>query len=81
MECLICRELGRTYEVALREYIEARSSACYQISKKFAAVKNVDMERARYELEEHRLLCVFVGEVLAISPEEERFTRLRRLAA
>jgi hypothetical protein len=41
----------------LSEYIEARSSVRYRISTVLAAQKNVDMERARYELEEHRRVC------------------------
>jgi hypothetical protein len=81
MECPICRDLERAYEVGLREYIEARSSACYQISKKFAAVKKVDMERAWYALEEHRLLCVLASKVLALSPERDTSTGLRQMAA
>jgi hypothetical protein len=81
MECLVCRDLERTYDAGRKEYIEARSSACYRVTKEFAAVKNVDMERARYELEEHRLLCVFAGKVLAPSEEREWSTCLRQLAA
>jgi hypothetical protein len=30
---------------------------CYRFSRKFAALKYVDMERAKSELEEHQLLC------------------------
>jgi hypothetical protein len=81
MECLICRELKRTYDAALEEYVEARSSASYQISKRFAAVKNVDMERARYELQEHRALCIFAREVFMLSPQQVTPMRLRHRAA
>jgi hypothetical protein len=81
MECLICRELERAYNLGLGEYIEARSSACYRITKRFAAAKNVDLERARYELEEHRVLCVSAGKVLVSSAERDCSTRLRQLAA
>jgi len=58
MDCPICRDLKRAYEAGLSEYIEARSSACFQVSKRLAAQKNVEMERDRYELEEHQLLYV-----------------------
>src|ERR1039457_2806162 len=58
MDCPICRDLKRAYEAGLSEYIEARSSAYFQLSKRLAAQKNVEMERARYELEEHQLRCV-----------------------
>ena len=81
MECLACRDLERSYDVGRREYSEARASAYYLISKKFAARKNVDMERARYELEEHRLLCVLARELLALSEERLTSKCLRRLAA
>jgi hypothetical protein len=57
MGCSICESLERTYEDRLSEYREARSSAGYQVSTKLAAHKNVEMERARYELEEHRMVC------------------------
>jgi len=47
----ICIDLARAFEAGLSEYLEARSSACYQVSKRFAAKKKVDMERAKYALE------------------------------
>jgi hypothetical protein len=56
--CPICENLKRAYAAGLSEYIEARSSACFGISKKVAAQKNVEMERAKYELEEHQFACV-----------------------
>jgi hypothetical protein len=59
MNCPTCFELERTYEAALSEYIEARSSEWFFLCPDVAARKNVDMERMRYELEEHRLdACV-----------------------
>jgi len=58
MHCTICRELTRVFEAGLSECIEARSAACTQVSTNLLAMKNVDMERAKYELEEHRLVCV-----------------------
>ena len=58
MDCPICRDLERVYKADLNEFIEACSSACCRVSKRLAAQKNVDVERARYELEEHRLVCV-----------------------
>ena len=81
MDCPICRNLERALEAGLSEYTEARSSACYQVSKRFASKKNVDMERARYELEEHRLVCVSAASVLALLPEPDVTTSLRQLAA
>jgi hypothetical protein len=58
MDCLTCRGLERAFGAAYLEYSEACLSACYRFSTEFAAYKNVDMERARYELEEHQLTCV-----------------------
>ena len=57
MSCTICGNLEHAYEAMLNEYIEARSSVRYRMSTVLAAQKNVDMERARYELEEHRRVC------------------------
>jgi len=81
MGCSICRDLERAFEAGLSEYIKARSSAFYQISKKSAAKKNVDMERARYALEEHRLLCVSAVTVIALLPERDVSIDLSQLAA
>ena len=54
MDCLRCENLKVSLKFRLSEYVEARSSAYYQVSTEIAAKKNVDMERARYDLEEHR---------------------------
>ena len=81
MECSICRNLARAFEAGLSEYIEARSSACYQVSTRSAAKKNVDMERARYELEEHRLVCVSATMPLTPLPQPEVTAILGQLAA
>jgi hypothetical protein len=81
MGCSICRNLEQAFEAGLSEYIEARSSAGYQVSKRHAAEMNVDMERARYELEEHRLVCVSVVRVRALLPERDVSLSLRPQAA
>ncbi len=81
MECLICRDLERAFNVVRREYSEARSSAFYPVSGEFAAVKNVDMERARYELEEHRLVCVFARRLITLPAKQDVSTLWRRPAA
>jgi len=51
-------DLEQAFESRLSEYIEARSAAYYRVSTELAASKNVDMERARNDLEEHQLVCV-----------------------
>jgi len=81
MECAICKDLERARDAGLREYIEARSSACFRVTTKFAAEKNVEMERARYELEEHRISCAFAGRLSALSADEDTSARLRQMAA
>ena len=81
MNCLICRDLKNAFTDAFDEYRAARSSTCYRVTTKFAARKNVDMERARYELEEHHLLCVAVVDSIAPLPEQDVASRLRQLAA
>lgn len=60
MDCAKCRELRQALDLKLREYVEARSAAYYRVSTKLAAHKNVDMERARNDLEEHQFVCVSV---------------------
>jgi hypothetical protein len=81
MGCSICRDLERDCAARLSEYIEARSSVCYRVCTVLAAQKNVDMERARYELEEHRRVCASASGVPALLPERDAPRSLRHLAA
>ncbi len=82
MECSICANLERAYMTSLSEYIEARSSVGYRVSTKLAAQKNVEMERARYELEEHRSTCTSAVMAPVMMPQRELLTsKLRPLAA
>ena len=81
MGCLTCESLKRTFEARLGEYVEACSSECYRINKKFAAHKNVEMERARYELEEHRAVCLLALRVPLLLPQREVPAGMRRFAA
>lgn len=83
MGCLICQDLEGTYEAMLSEYVEARSSVRYRISTVLAAQKNVDMERARYELEEHRRVCPYalLPALIVSRDKPTRPTRSRSLAA
>jgi hypothetical protein len=57
MDCLRCKDLDEAFESRRSKYSEARSAAFYQVSTELAAQKNVDMERARNDLEEHQLIC------------------------
>jgi len=80
MGCSICGSLEHAYESVLGEYIEARSSVRYRVSTVLAAQKNVDMERARYELEEHRRVCP-LSALPALMVKREVPSRSRSLAA
>jgi len=59
--CLVCKDLERALESRLSGYMQACSAAYYRVSTELAANKNVDMERAKSDLEEHRLVCVFAA--------------------
>ena len=73
--------LKRAYEAAVSEYLEARSSACFRVCMDVAARKNVEMERARYDLEEHRRVCVSAIKEFAFVPERDVSTNLKQLVA
>jgi hypothetical protein len=81
MECPICIDLVRAFEAGLSEYTEACSSACYLVSKRFAAKKKVDLERARYALEEHQSECVSTVSVQLLLSLGDVSTSLIRLQA
>jgi hypothetical protein len=78
--CPICRNLERAYEAGLSEYIEALSSAYYPVCTKSASSKKVDMERDRYELEEHWLVCDSAAGLYALSRARYVSTSLRQMA-
>jgi hypothetical protein len=69
VDCSVCWALKRTYEAAAGGYMEARSSACFRMSKGVAAWKIVEMERARCEFEEHRLVCVSAVKAVELLPK------------
>ena len=81
MDCLLCRRLELAYEAERGEYIEARSSASFRVCTELAAQKNVEMERAWDELEEHRLVCASAVGTLALLPESHPPAGSRRLVA
>jgi len=58
MGCLECKNLVQAFESRLSQYIDARTAAYYRVTTELAAKKNVDMERARNDLEQHQLVCV-----------------------
>jgi Zn-dependent peptidase ImmA (M78 family) len=72
MNCLVCKDLKRALESRRSKYIEARSAAYYRVSTELAAYKNVDMERAKSDLEEHQLVCVTAAKVRQSGPRASR---------
>jgi len=58
MSCPRCQDLELALEVRRSEYDEALASAYFRVNRKIAAYLSVELERARNELEEHRLVCV-----------------------
>jgi len=63
--CPKCENLTRTLDSAESKYRAARSAVLYRISTEFAAKQRVDLARARYDKEEHMLICPFVATVAA----------------
>jgi hypothetical protein len=71
MECLECKNLEEVFASRLSQYIDARSAADYRVTTELAAQRNVDMERARNNLEEHQLVCAS-AEVRVSGPRDIR---------
>lgn len=63
MNCVECAALDRTLKAALARYVEARSSAFFRVSTEFAAMNQVDLERAKTSIQDHKLVCPFGAEV------------------
>jgi hypothetical protein len=55
--CPESENLNRVYESKLTKYLPARSALLYRISTEFATKQQVDMERAKSDMEEHLLIC------------------------
>jgi hypothetical protein len=72
MNCLKCKNLEEAFESRLSQYIDACTAAYYRVTTEVAAKKNVDMERAKNDLEEHQLVCVSAAEVRQSGPKSLR---------
>lgn len=72
MNCLHCNDLTRVFEVRSTAYVKARAAPFYRVCTELAAKKLVDMERARTDLAEHRLVCHFVRKSKGLSSQENR---------
>ena len=57
MHCQLCRNLEQAFETRRSAFVEASSLASFQVSNRFAAYLNVEMERALIELQDHRSIC------------------------
>jgi hypothetical protein len=58
-DCLECKDLDRALKLTLANYMAARAAPFYRICTDIAAKKEVDMERAKTDLEEHQLVCSY----------------------
>jgi Protein of unknown function (DUF2934) len=81
MDCATCENLERAFESRRNKYIEAVSAPYYLVSSALAASRNVDMERAKDSLEDHRSICVGDAAKTASSPAKETRGRNRESAA
>ena len=57
MDCLECKDLQQYFDEMQARYVAARMSAYYRVCTELAAKREVDMERAKSALEEHRSVC------------------------
>jgi len=57
MTCFECRDLYRAFERRTSQYVEARSSAFFQVSANIAARKYIYLQRALSDLREHQSDC------------------------
>jgi hypothetical protein len=57
MNCSECTYRYRAFESAYIKYDEARSASFYRVSTGIAAKEQVDMERAKTDLQEHQSVC------------------------
>ena len=57
MGCLVCENLKQVLDSKRSKYINAVCAPYYLVSMDVAAWRNVDIELAKSNLEDHRLLC------------------------
>jgi hypothetical protein len=55
IKCSECKHLIQVFESRLADFVKARAAPFFRVSSELAAKKKVDMERARSDVEEHRL--------------------------
>jgi hypothetical protein len=59
VNCSQCNDLSRMFALRRAGYVTARAAPFYRISTELAARMQVDMERARTSIQEHRSTCHF----------------------
>jgi hypothetical protein len=65
---VVCEDLERAFESRRRYCTAARSSVDSRVSTELAAYKNVEMERAKSDLEDHQSVCVSDARVRQCKP-------------
>lgn len=67
MICLQCSYLAEAFKLRLAAYVRARADPFFRVSTELAASRLVDVERARNDLEDHRLASHFASPILVHS--------------
>jgi hypothetical protein len=62
MNCMVCKDLSRVLESADMDYRVALAAPFYLVSTEIAAKMQVDMERAKIAVSEHKSSCLLVNE-------------------
>lgn len=65
MSCSECKDLRRAFTGSQARYLEARQAAFYRVSTELAAKRQVDMERAKSDLQEHEEVCLSAAALTA----------------
>jgi len=61
--CSVCKDLEQAFKSRRGKYIESRTASYYQVSTELAAFNNVEMERAKSDMDEHQLICASAVEL------------------
>lgn len=76
MDCLECNDLQRYFDEMQVRYVVARTSAYYRVCTELSAKREVDMERAKSALAEHREVCAMAVAEQPWTLSPERLSRL-----
>ncbi len=68
MHCSECRDLYRAFERTATRYREALSSAFVQVSTSIVVRREVDMQRAASDLQEHQDDCPWAMAAKDLAP-------------